>query len=154
MHTSASVRSVNRSPKNRRIAIEANGPTIAPSNYLKLLGERVRDARSRHGMTRRMLARDSGFSERYLAQLESGHGNFSIALLRRVASAIDVPVSELVSDDSPRPVEYSLLVERLRRFDAAELAQASKMLANRFGDRSGRLDRIALIGLRGAGKST
>ncbi len=127
---------------------------IAPANYLKLLGERVRDARSRHGMTRRMLARDSGISERYLAELESGRGNFSIALLRRVASAIDVPVSELVSDDSPRPVEYSLLVERLRRFDAAELAEASKMLADRFGDRSGRLDRIALIGLRGAGKST
>ncbi len=105
-------------------------------------------------MTRRMLARDSGISQRYLAELESGRGNFSIALLRRVASAIDVPVSELVSDDSPLPVEYSLLVERLRRFDAAELAEASQMLADRFGDRSGRLDRIALIGLRGAGKST
>jgi XRE family transcriptional regulator, aerobic/anaerobic benzoate catabolism transcriptional regulator len=127
---------------------------IAPSNYLKLLGERVRDARSRHGMTRRMLARDSGISQRYLAELESGRGNFSIALLRRVAKAIDVPVSELVSDDPPRPVEYSLLVERLRRFDAAELAEASKILADRFGDRSGRMDRIALIGLRGAGKST
>ena len=127
---------------------------IAPSTYLKLLGERVRDARSRHGMTRRMLARDSGISQRYLAELESGRGNFSIALLRRVASAIDVPVSELVSDDPPRPVEYSLLVERLRRFDADELAEASKILADRFGDRSGRMDRIALIGLRGAGKST
>src|SRR5260370_37271618 len=127
---------------------------IAPANYLKLLGERVRDARSRHGMTRRMLARDSGISERYLAELESGRGNFSIALLRRVASAIDVPVSELVSDDRPRAVEYSLLVESLRRFDAAELAEASKMLADRFGDRSGRMDRVALIGLRGAGKST
>jgi XRE family aerobic/anaerobic benzoate catabolism transcriptional regulator len=127
---------------------------IAPANYLKLLGERVRDARSRHGMTRRMLARDSGISQRYLAELESGRGNFSIALLRRVASAIDVPVSELVSDDTPRPIEYSLLVERLRRFDTAELAEASKMLAERFGDRSGRMDRVALIGLRGAGKST
>ena len=135
-------------------AAERDSRAIAPANYLKLLGERVRDARSSHGMTRRMLARDSGISERYLAQLESGRGNFSIALLRRVASALDVPVSELVSDDSPRPVEYSLLVERLRRFDAAELADASRMLADRFGDRSGRLDRIALIGLRGAGKST
>src|SRR5712672_2718615 len=127
---------------------------LSPAGYLKMIGERVRDARARHGMTRRMLARDSGISQRYLAELESGRGNFSIALLRRVASAIDVPVSELVSDDSPRPVEYSLLVERLRRFDAAELAEAPRMLADRFGDRSGRMDRIALIGLRGAGKST
>jgi XRE family aerobic/anaerobic benzoate catabolism transcriptional regulator len=146
---------VVRDSKVRSLSAERDGRrAIAPANYLKLLGERVRDARSRHGMTRRMLARDSGISQRYLAELESGRGNFSIALLRRVASAIDVPVSELVSDDSPRPVEYSLLVERLRRFDAAELAEASKMLADRFGDRSGRLDRIALIGLRGAGKTT
>src|SRR5713226_773689 len=129
-------------------------PPGAEPSFLVTLGARVRDARARHGMTRRMLARDSGISQRYLAELESGRGNFSIALLRRVASAIDVPVSELVSDDAPRPVEYSLLVERLRRFDTAELAEASKMLADRFGDRSGRLDRIALIGLRGAGKST
>jgi XRE family aerobic/anaerobic benzoate catabolism transcriptional regulator len=150
---------VARDSKVRSLSVERAAERdgrrmIAPANYLKLLGERVRDARSRHGMTRRMLARDSGISQRYLAELESGRGNFSIALLRRVASAIDVPVSELVSDESPRPVEYSLLVERLRRFDAAELAEASKMLADRFGDRSGRLDRIALIGLRGAGKST
>jgi XRE family aerobic/anaerobic benzoate catabolism transcriptional regulator len=143
-----------RSLSAERAAERDGRRAIAPANYLKLLGERVRDARSRHGMTRRMLARDSGISQRYLAELESGRGNFSIALLRRVASAIDVPVSELVSDDSPRPVEYSLLVERLRRFDAAELAEASKMLADHFGDRSGRTDRIALIGLRGAGKST
>ena len=55
----------------------------APLAYLRLLGERVRDARARHGMTRRMLAHDCGVSERYLAQLESGRGNFSIVLLRR-----------------------------------------------------------------------
>jgi XRE family transcriptional regulator, aerobic/anaerobic benzoate catabolism transcriptional regulator len=146
---------VNRDSKVRRPTAEANGgEALAPANYLRLLGERVRDARSRHGMTRRMLARDSGISERYLAELESGRGNFSIALLRRVARAIDVPVSDLVSDDPPRPVEHALLVERLRRLDAKELAEASAMLAGRFGDRSGRIDRIALIGLRGAGKST
>lgn len=127
---------------------------MAPANYLKMLGERVRDARARHGMTRRMLARDSGISERYLAELERGRGNFSIALLRRVADAIDVPVAELVSDEPARPVEYALLVERLRRLEPAELGEASSLISERFGDRIGRLDRIALIGLRGAGKST
>lgn len=127
---------------------------IEPSSYLKVLGERVRDARARHGMTRRMLARDSGISERYLAELESGRGNFSITLLRRLANAIDVPVAELVSDEPPRPVEYKLLVERLRRLEPVELGEAAALLAERFGDRTGRLERIALIGLRGAGKST
>jgi XRE family aerobic/anaerobic benzoate catabolism transcriptional regulator len=105
-------------------------------------------------MTRKMLAHDSGISERYLAELESGRGNLSIALLRRLASAIDVPVAELVSDEAPHPIEYSLLVERLRRLESDELAEASALVAERFGDRTGRQNRIALIGLRGAGKST
>jgi len=122
--------------------------------YLKMLGERVRDARARHGMSRRMLAHDSGISERYLAELESGRGNFSIVLMRHLAEAIDVPVAELVSDEAPRPVEYKLLVERIGRLEVAELSEASAILAQRFGDRVGRAERIALVGLRGAGKTT
>ncbi len=132
----------------------SNGPpATAPAQFLQLLGERVRDARARHGMTRRMLAHDSGVSERYLAQLESGRGNFSIALLRRVAAALDVPLAELVSEQTP-PVEYALLVQRLHRLAPAQLAEAAALLARRFGERPARLERIALIGLRGAGKST
>jgi len=126
----------------------------APARYLKMLGQRVRDARARHGMTRKMLARDSGISERYLAELEGGRGNVSIVLLRRLARAIDVSVAELVSEDSPPSVEYSLLIERLRRLEPKELNEASSILTQRFGDRASRFDRIALIGLRGAGKST
>ena len=129
-------------------------PESTSSEYLATLGRKVRDARARHGMTRRMLAHDSGISERYLAQLESGLGNFSIVLLRRLAKAIDVSVAELVSDEPPHPVAYSLLVERLRRLRPVELSEASAILTQRFGDRSGRAERIALIGLRGAGKST
>lgn len=136
-------------PAERDAELSSSAP-----GYLKLLGNKVRDARARHGMTRRMLAHDSGISERYLAQLESGRGNFSIVLLRRLAKAIDVPIAELVSDEPPRPVEYSLLIERLRRLGSDELAEASAMLKDRFADRSGRGERIALIGLRGAGKST
>jgi XRE family transcriptional regulator, aerobic/anaerobic benzoate catabolism transcriptional regulator len=129
-------------------------PASSSSQYLAALGRKVRDARARHGMTRRMLAHDSGISERYLAQLESGLGNFSIVLLRRLARAIDVPVADLVSEEPPPPVAYSLLVERLRCLNPAELSRASAMLTQRLGDRSGRTERIALIGLRGAGKST
>jgi XRE family aerobic/anaerobic benzoate catabolism transcriptional regulator len=129
-------------------------PALSRAAYLKLLGARVRDARARHGMTRRMLARDSGISERYLAELESGRGNFSIVMLRRLADSIDVPLAELVTEAPPPPVEYLLLAERLRRLEAGQLAEATAMLSARFGDLTGRLDRIALVGLRGAGKST
>ena len=130
---------------------ERNLPSAA---YLKALGRKVRDARARHGMTRRMLAHDSGISERYLAQLESGLGNFSIVMLRKLAKAIDVPIAELVNDEPPPSVEYGLTVERLRRLQPAELAEAAEILKERFGDRTRRTERIALIGLRGAGKST
>jgi len=100
-----------------------------------------------------MLAHDCGVSERYLAELESGRGNFSIVLLRRVAAAIDVPLADLVSEDLP-PVEYALVAERLRRLKPAELTEAAAILAKRFGGDARRAQRIALIGLRGAGKST
>jgi XRE family aerobic/anaerobic benzoate catabolism transcriptional regulator len=125
----------------------------ATDPYLRKLGERVRDARARHGMTRRMLARDSGVSERYLAQLESGRGNLSIVLLRRVATAIDVEISSLVRENEPS-VEFEMLAERLRRLDDAELTEAAAILSQRFGDGGARMERVALIGLRGAGKST
>jgi XRE family aerobic/anaerobic benzoate catabolism transcriptional regulator len=144
----------SRSNANRVATVAPGAAKISDDRYLTMLGERVRDARARHGMSRRMLAHDSGISERYLAELESGRGNFSIVLMRRLAKAIDVPVAELVSDETPRPVEYKLLVERIGRLDAEELAEASAILTKRFGDSIGRAQRIALIGLRGAGKST
>src|ERR1700731_3194551 len=95
-----------RANDNAAPAVNPGRAKTSDDRYLKILGERVRDARARHGMSRRMLAHDSGISERYLAELESGRGNFSIVLMRRLARAIDVPVAELVSDEPPRPVEY------------------------------------------------
>src|SRR5215469_15453826 len=126
------------------------------AEYLRLLGERIREARARRGMTRRILARDSGVSERYLAQLEAGHGNISIILLRQVAQAMGLPLAELVREGPDHPVEFSLLVQSLARLEPKQLAQARKLLADSFGvtmERE-RRQRIALIGLRGAGKST
>jgi XRE family aerobic/anaerobic benzoate catabolism transcriptional regulator len=132
----------------------AEVPDAPASALLKTLGIRVRDARARHGMTRRMLARDSRISERYLAQLESGRGNLSIVLLKRLAAAIDVPLTELV-DEGPRPpAEYLMLTQRLRRLTSEELTQAAALITRRFGRSNNRLDRIALVGLRGAGKTT
>jgi XRE family aerobic/anaerobic benzoate catabolism transcriptional regulator len=126
------------------------------ADYLSLLGERVRAARVRRGMTRKILANDSGVSERYLAQLEAGQGNISIALLRQVAEAMSLPLGELVREGAERPIELTLLIQRLERLAPEQLAEAGKLLTKHFGLEHGahRHDRIALIGLRGAGKST
>ncbi|HVO15149.1 MAG TPA: helix-turn-helix transcriptional regulator [Alphaproteobacteria bacterium] len=124
--------------------------------YLRMLGERVRNARARRGMTRKMLARDSNVSERYLAQLESGQGNISIALLRQIAQAMSVPIADLVREGKERPIELTLLLQRLERLSLAELGEALALLGQRFSRSAGedRGRRIALIGLRGAGKTT
>jgi XRE family transcriptional regulator, aerobic/anaerobic benzoate catabolism transcriptional regulator len=124
--------------------------------YLRLLGDRIREARARRGMTRKILARDSKVSERYLAQLEAGHGNVSIVLLRQIAQAMGLPLVDLVREEPDRPVELTLMIQTLARLSGKELAQARKILAETFGaaiERE-RRHRIALIGLRGAGKST
>jgi XRE family aerobic/anaerobic benzoate catabolism transcriptional regulator len=124
--------------------------------FLKRLGERVRTMRSRRGMSRKVLARHSRVSERYLAQLEAGAGNCSIVLLRRIAHAMSVPVAELIDERPDRPVESLLLAQLLDRLAPAELTRAREVLLAQFGGPSSatRNGRIALIGLRGGGKST
>jgi XRE family transcriptional regulator, aerobic/anaerobic benzoate catabolism transcriptional regulator len=131
---------------------EKDGETV----YLRLLGERIREARARRGMTRKILARDSAVSERYLAQLEAGHGNISIVLLRQIAQAMGLPLADIVRDGPERPVELALLLQTLERLSPSELGQARQLLAGAFDAamQEGRRHRIALIGLRGAGKST
>jgi XRE family transcriptional regulator, aerobic/anaerobic benzoate catabolism transcriptional regulator len=136
----------------------AEAPTVLTSEaaFLQRLGERVREARARRGMTRKILSRDSGVSERYLAQLEAGHGNISIVLLRQVAQAMGLPLAELVREGADRSVELALLIETLERLAPQDLAEARRLLGEAFGAASaaGRRHRVALIGLRGAGKST
>ncbi|MXW92284.1 MAG: helix-turn-helix transcriptional regulator [Rhodospirillaceae bacterium] len=123
--------------------------------YLAGLGERVRAARARRGMSRKVLSRASGVSERYLAQLEAGKGNISIGLLRKVAEAMSVPLGDLVREGE-RPVDLTLLIRKLERLQPDELAQANSLLTETLGlgESGRRIDRVALIGLRGAGKTT
>jgi XRE family aerobic/anaerobic benzoate catabolism transcriptional regulator len=132
------------------------GAENGEASYLRLLGDRIREARARRGMTRKILARDSKVSERYLAQLEAGHGNISIVLLRQIAHAMGLPLGDLVREEPDRPVELTLLIQTLARLQPKDLAQARHLLSGTFGAavESGRRYRIALIGLRGAGKST
>jgi XRE family aerobic/anaerobic benzoate catabolism transcriptional regulator len=123
--------------------------------YLAALGERVREIRARRGMSRKILARDSGVSERYLAQLESGQGNISILLLRQLSRALDTPLEALALEGPEPPLELAHAIELLRRLAPEDLEQAYGLLVDKFGARAGdRGGRIALIGLRGAGKST
>ena len=118
------------------------------------LGPRVRAWRARRGMTRKQLARDSGLSERFLADVESGKGNVSINSLEAAARALNISILELLQD-APRPA-LARLHNLLGRLDDVQLDQAHALLAGAFGmaDERGRERRIALIGLRGAGKST
>ena len=107
-------------------------------------------------MTRRILSRDSGLSERYLAQLESGKGNLSIKLLRRVGDALNLPLPRLLGGEPAEPAELGRIVELLRRLPPDRLGEARALLYAHFAAPNGqaRQRRIALIGLRGAGKST
>ncbi len=121
---------------------------------LSELGARVRAWRARRGMTRKQLAADSGLSERFLADVESGKGNVSINSLEAAARALNISILELLQD-APRPA-MARVQSLLGRLDDAQLDQAYSLLGSRFGlsDSVGREQRIALIGLRGAGKST
>jgi XRE family transcriptional regulator, aerobic/anaerobic benzoate catabolism transcriptional regulator len=124
--------------------------------FLSALGDRVRELRARRGMTRKILAKDSGVSERYLAQLETGQGNASLGILRRIARALNVPLEALVADAPEPPAELVQATELLRGLDPERLGEARALLQKTFGDvdAAARSRRIALIGLRGAGKTT
>jgi len=124
--------------------------------FLLALGERVRLLRSRRGLTRKSVSVASGVSERHLANLEYGIGNASILVLQHVANALDCSLAELVGDMTTRSPEWLLLRELLRGKSDAELRRARLALASVFGEggAAARGRRIALVGLRGAGKST
>ena len=122
--------------------------------FLALLGERVRAARSQRGMTRKILSAESTVSERYLAQLETGRGNVSIILLRQIATAMNLQLMDLVQEGPDRPVELSLILEQLTNLDQEELIDLHQFLRQRYAPFKEQSGRIALIGLRGAGKST
>ena len=124
--------------------------------FLAAIGREVRRNRAKRGMTRRQLAQASETSERYLAQIESGAGNPSVSVLRAIAQALDLPASALLPETArapPRSAPSSICWRRCRR---GELPALAKEIEARVGapDGADRARRIALVGLRGAGKST
>jgi XRE family transcriptional regulator, aerobic/anaerobic benzoate catabolism transcriptional regulator len=139
---------------------EADGTEAKKSPFLVALGERVRALRSRRGMTRKALALAADVSERHLANLEYGIGNASILVLLQVAQALQCPLAELTGDVTTSTPEWLLLRELLEGRDDDTLRrvrQAISPLLGMGGARSAqapRSPRVALVGLRGAGKST
>jgi XRE family aerobic/anaerobic benzoate catabolism transcriptional regulator len=138
----------------------ATGSIAEPANanpLLLALGERLRLLRSRKGMTRRMLAKSSGVSERHLANLEIGVGNASVVLLAQVARALDCALTDLLSDAATSSPERMLIGALLKGRSEDELTRGRTALAALYGqpgNGGARLRRVALVGLRGAGKST
>ena len=127
------------------------------SPLLVALGERLRLLRAQRGLTRKALALAADVSERHLANLEYGVGNASILVLQQVANALRCSLAELLGDETTRSPEWLLIRELLANKSEAELRRARLLLAEMAGPRGGdpaRHRRYALIGLRGAGKST
>lgn len=125
----------------------------SPEALIARVGERVRRARERKGIPRRVLSDISGVSPRYLAQLESGAGNISIGLLSRVAAALDHRIEWLIGEEDPWNSEALRVADLFRQADGATRARVLDMLAPEAAGVA-RARRIGLIGLRGAGKST
>jgi XRE family transcriptional regulator, aerobic/anaerobic benzoate catabolism transcriptional regulator len=125
--------------------------------FLVALGDRVRSLRARRGMTRKGLAAASEVSERHLANLELGVGNASILVLRQVAQALGCSLAELLGDETATSPEWLLIRDLLRDRGEEDLRRGRLALTEVYGAAArpdARTARIALIGLRGAGKST
>jgi XRE family aerobic/anaerobic benzoate catabolism transcriptional regulator len=125
------------------------------ADFLEQLGQRVRTMRALRGMSRKVLAKVSGISERYIAQLESGKGNVSIVLLRRVSNAMATHLEDLIPSAEPT-ADWAVLRDLLRKATPQQVAQARDVLSGGAASAQRQMSfaGIALIGLRGAGKST
>ncbi|MEX0343375.1 MAG: helix-turn-helix transcriptional regulator [Rhizobiaceae bacterium] len=132
---------------------EARSGEDQAERFVALVGQRVRQARQQKAISRRALSELSGVSQRYLAQLESGAGNISVALLYKISSALGYTPDRLLGPDDPWDPESA---DFLRLFRAAGADQRQKAMAilNPVGPAESRLARVCLIGLRGAGKTT
>ena len=107
-------------------------------------------------MTRRQLAQASETSERYLAQIESGAGNPSASVIRAIAQALDLPAAVLLPATGARPAALDAVLDLVAQVPEGELPELAKLIEARVARAAGadRARRIALVGLRGAGKST
>jgi XRE family aerobic/anaerobic benzoate catabolism transcriptional regulator len=154
-------RSLSLEKKKRSRSRRLRAPTRTSayktmSEYLQQLGERLRSARIRRGLTQEQLAKQCTLSSRFLAKVELGGGNISVARLRELARALDVPMETLAAENLPASPAFEQSTTFLKKLPPADLDHAHKLLLEKFGGAPSALrrSRIALTGLRGAGKST
>src|SRR4051812_27318165 len=143
-------------PADRPSAERMTEQSDPETSFLEQLGQRVRTMRALRGMSRKVLAKVLGISERYIAQLESGKGNVSIVLLRRVSNAMGAHLEDLIPASGSAP-DWPVIRDLVRKATPNQIAQAKDVLAgqvNGAAQRQMSFAGIALIGLRGAGKST
>jgi XRE family transcriptional regulator, aerobic/anaerobic benzoate catabolism transcriptional regulator len=145
-----------RNKSVRKSAPDAQANGRAAAGFLAALGREVRRGRAKRGMTRRQLAQASHTSERYLAQIESGTGNPSVTVLRAIAQALDIPAANLLGEPVVHNSARAALLDAVAELPDHRLAELAQLIEARFlpSDRADRARRIALVGLRGAGKST
>jgi XRE family aerobic/anaerobic benzoate catabolism transcriptional regulator len=136
--------------------LHEGAPDAGADAFASAIGALVRSARAKRGMTRRQLAQDSGASERYLAQIEGGQGNPSVIMLKSIAQALDVPIIELLPRQNGHTAALSRILDVLGRLPPSELPAIAELIETRAAAdlAPDRAQRIALVGLRGAGKST
>jgi XRE family aerobic/anaerobic benzoate catabolism transcriptional regulator len=146
---------VSRTKKREKAAPAPQALSAEDERFAADVGKLVRRGRAKRGITRRQLAGDSGISERYLAQIESGQGNPSVIVLKAIADAFEIPVADLLPADGARAA-MSGIAEMLGHLPQSEWPAIAEMIGQRVHDnaRADRKHRIALVGLRGAGKST
>jgi XRE family transcriptional regulator, aerobic/anaerobic benzoate catabolism transcriptional regulator len=139
-----------------RLADGRQSEAASAEAFLAAIGREVRRQRAKRGMTRRQLAQASQTSERYLAQIESGAGNPSVSVLRVIAHALDLPVAALLPDIAGRGAALGGIIDLVAQVPQGEWPALAKMIEARVALPGGadRGRRIALVGLRGAGKST
>lgn len=123
-------------------------------DYLYYLSDRIRGLRVARGMTRSLLSEHSSISERYLAQLENGKANPSVAVLWRIVSALDVDLRYLLTGEAAPLRLPQDLVELIQSFTDEERVNALRLLQAKSRSSQHPKHGIGLIGLRGAGKTT
>ncbi len=135
--------------------IPATGTKDRAGKLMAAVAQQVRATRSRRGLTRKNLAHHSGISERYLAQVENGEANVSLALLVRIAEALGVSIESLLPTENNCSILHERLAKLVESLDAESQEKAYQVLTEALGEFAGeKRTGIALIGLRGAGKST